>query len=96
MLPKLGHPFPVFHRKLAILLSFCWAEYKRNYRSFVVGLLTVFLVVAFLTFIRNALIRSSLVFVKLSEATVRWSTESKVLAFNFIFYFSSKYKHKFT
>ncbi|KAI9168390.1 hypothetical protein H9P43_007762 [Blastocladiella emersonii ATCC 22665] len=46
------------------------ANNRRNYRSFVIGLLTVFLVVFFLTLVQNALVRSSIVFVKLSEDTV--------------------------
>ncbi|KAJ3372407.1 hypothetical protein GGF31_001848 [Allomyces arbusculus] len=53
-----------------MLVSYVEAENKRNYRSFLIGLVTVFLVVVFLTLVRNALVRSSIVFVKLSEDTV--------------------------
>ncbi|KNE73088.1 hypothetical protein AMAG_17243 [Allomyces macrogynus ATCC 38327] len=53
-----------------MLVSYVEAENIRNYRSFLIGLATVFLVVVFLTLVRNALVRSSIVFVKLSEDTV--------------------------
>ncbi|KAI9140455.1 FtsX-like permease family-domain-containing protein [Paraphysoderma sedebokerense] len=53
-----------------ILVNYLKADNKRNYRSFAIGLVTVFLVVTFLTLVRNALVRSSIVFVKLSEDLV--------------------------
>ncbi|KAL7747024.1 hypothetical protein RI367_007637 [Sorochytrium milnesiophthora] len=43
---------------------------KRNRRSFLIGLATVFLIVMFLSLVQNALVRSPIVFVKISENLV--------------------------
>ncbi|KAI9220627.1 hypothetical protein BC828DRAFT_383053 [Blastocladiella britannica] len=51
-------------------IEYVRASSSRSPRSFLIGLSTVFLVVTFLTLVQNALVRSSIVFVKLSEDTV--------------------------
>ncbi|ORZ31776.1 FtsX-like permease family-domain-containing protein [Catenaria anguillulae PL171] len=55
---------------LQLIVRYVAANMDRNYRSFVIGLSTVLLVVSFLALVQNALVRSGIVFVKLSEDTV--------------------------
>ncbi|KAJ3299821.1 hypothetical protein HK104_006755 [Borealophlyctis nickersoniae] len=54
---------------MKLVVEYVVRETRRSKRSFVIGLLTVFMTVAFLSFIQNTLSRASVLFVRLSEDT---------------------------
>jgi len=55
---------------LMIALEYVVSDTRKQKRSFVIGVMTVFLVVCFLSLIQNALDRSGVIFVKLAEDQV--------------------------
>lgn len=62
----------IVHWFAALQLAFGYitADLRKQKRSLAIGLTTVFLVVCFLSLIQNALARSAVVFIKLSEEQV--------------------------
>eukprot|EP00033_Pygsuia_biforma_P001874 GCRY01002095.1.p1 GENE.GCRY01002095.1~~GCRY01002095.1.p1 ORF type:complete len:1063 (-),score=266.81 GCRY01002095.1:1135-4323(-) len=57
--------------KYAVLSAqYTWSSFKKNPRSFLMGLFTIFLVVSTVGFLHNSLLKTSVIFMKLSEDSV--------------------------
>ena len=55
------------YRSLSLVIRYVYASNRKEKRSFAIGYATVFLVVAFLTLVQNALSNAPLVFLKIAE-----------------------------